>query len=92
MDNPAVQPIKLRNEAARDGDKCTLSGWGLPGEKETALPHNLQVGFKYFIPYEECRSRYPNYKERIQPGMNCAAYLKSGSDACEVSNVPFFTQ
>ena len=91
-DNPAVQPIPLRKEAARDGIKCTVSGWGLLGENEKALPHNLQVVFVQFINFEECHCRYTNYSERsIQPGMNCALYIKSGADACEVSNASFYT-
>jgi len=92
-DNPAVRPILLRKEAAHDGMICTVSGWGLLGGKENTSPQNLQVVIVRFIPYEECCSRYPNYRERsIQPGMNCAVYVKSESDACEVSNASFFTK
>jgi len=91
-DNPAVKPIPLRKEAARAGVKCTVSGWGFLGENEKSLPHNLQVIIVRFVPYEKCRSRFPNYTESsIQPGMNCAVSLKKGSDACDVSTVSFFT-
>jgi len=83
-DNPAVHSIPLRKEAARDGIKCAVSGWGLLGEKEKASSHNLQVVSVYFIPYEECRSRYTNYRVKsIQPSMNCALYVQSGSDVCK---------
>jgi hypothetical protein len=89
-DNPAVQPIPLRKEAARDGVRCTVSGWGLLGEKENTSPQNLHVVIVHFIPYEECRSRYKNYRERsIQPGMICTLYLKGRSDACDVNNASF---
>jgi len=91
-DNPAVKPIPLRKEAARDGDKCTVSGWGQLGEKEKTLPLNLQVVYVYIISYEECRSRYGNNKkESIQPGMICVDNCGKESGACYVSNVSIFT-
>jgi hypothetical protein len=91
-DNPAVQSIPLRKKAAREGIRCTVSGWGQLGENEKASPHNLQLADLYFIPYEKCRSIYENNSEEsIQPGMNCAVSVGNAADACRVSTVSFFT-
>jgi hypothetical protein len=92
-DNLAVKPIKLRKEAARADVRCTVSGWGLLGGEGSPFPDKLQVGFVYFIPFEECRSRYPNnIEKRIQPGMICATYYGKETDARVVSTDSFFTK
>ena len=90
-DNPAVQPIPLRNKTARDGIKCIESGWGHLGEKEKHAPHNLQYVILHFVPYEICRSKFDNAQKSIQPGMICANYFEKEADACYVSNNFFFT-
>jgi hypothetical protein len=91
-ENPAVQPIPLAKEAAPDGLKCTVSGWGLVGENEKTLPRILQVVIVQIMTYENCRCRYTSYSERkILPGMNCADFLLKKSDACDVSTASFFT-
>ena len=90
-DNPAVKPITLRKEAASDEVACTVSGWGVRGENDKNLPHNLQVAYVNIVPYGECRSRYGNNtKENIQPGMICTASNGKGSDACYVSTFSLF--
>ena len=86
-DNPAVKPIKLRKEAARDKVRCTVSGWGRLGGDDKPLPTKLQIAYVYSIPYEECRSKYGN----IQPGMICAESIDGKTGACEVSTLSFFT-
>jgi len=91
-DNPAVKPIKLRKEAARDNVTCTVSGWGQQGGDDKPFPTKLQVTYVYLIPYEECRSKYRNNKEfSIQPGMICAESIDTESSASEVSTLSFFT-
>jgi len=89
-DNPAVQPIPLRNKTAHDV-RCTVSGWGHLGEKENGSPPNLQYVVLHLIPYKECRSKFDNTKENIQPGMICAVYFDKEADSCSVSTNFFFT-
>jgi hypothetical protein len=91
-DNPAVKPIPLRKEAARDEVACTVSGWGLRGENDKNPSDILQVTHLYFMSYEECRYRYENNtKNIILPGMICAAYIGKISGPCYVSTHSFFT-
>jgi hypothetical protein len=80
-DNPAVESIPLRKDVARDGIKCTVSGWGLMGDTKQAMPQILQVVFVPFITYETCRRIYND----IEPGMNCAGERMGGKGFCEVS-------
>ena len=65
--HPAVKPIPLRKEAARDEVACTVSGWGLHGENDKNPTDILQVAHLYLISYEECRSRYENNHKVLRP-------------------------
>lgn len=84
-DNPAVRKIELRKETARDGIKCTVSGWGSHEEK------NLEYAVLHFMSYEKCRPKYENETRIIQPGMICADHFGKEVDSCSVSNNLFFT-
>jgi len=77
-DNPAVKPIALRKDVARDGIRCTVSGWGKLGDSQEGMPQILQVVDVFFVTYDTCRS----INSDIEPGMNCAGERKGGKDAC----------
>ncbi|GFG30450.1 hypothetical protein Cfor_06734, partial [Coptotermes formosanus] len=82
-DNPAVKPIRLRQDVATGGIKCTVSGWGLLDEKENTTPQILQFAIARLISYEECRSKYSNIPTAsIKPGMICANNHRRGQAAC----------
>jgi hypothetical protein len=90
-DNPDVKAIPLREDIAREGLACTVSGWGLLGDPEETMPQALQVVALPFITHDSCRYIYRNYTEgSIEPGMNCAGYLEGGKDACNVSMASLF--
>jgi len=84
-DNPAVKIIRLRKDVARDGIKCTVSGWGHLGDPKKTMPQILQVVEVPFITYDNCRSIYSKIYSEIEPGMNCAGDCKGGKGACIVS-------
>ncbi|GFG30452.1 hypothetical protein Cfor_06735 [Coptotermes formosanus] len=82
-DNPAVRPIRLRQDVATCGMKCTVSGWGFLGEKENTTPQILQVAIARLISYEECRSKYSNTPTAsIKRGVICAGFLQGVQGAC----------
>ncbi|XP_066127493.1 kallikrein-8-like isoform X2 [Saccopteryx bilineata] len=76
---PKVKPINLTDHCPRDGQKCTISGWGTVTSPQENFPDTLNCAEVEIFPRKECEDDYPG---KITEGMVCAGD-SSGADSCQ---------
>ncbi|XP_066230238.1 kallikrein-8 isoform X2 [Saccopteryx leptura] len=76
---PKVKPINLTDHCPRDGQKCTISGWGTVTSPQENFPDTLNCAEVEIFPRKQCEDAYPG---KITEGMVCAGDSR-GADSCQ---------
>ncbi|XP_031639767.1 mite allergen Der p 3-like isoform X2 [Contarinia nasturtii] len=82
FENKNIQPIALpdKNDRIRNGELCTITGFGFRGIKELPVSLTLRSLKLHVLSYKKCNQLYPN---RSLPYTICTIHRQLGKDACE---------
>ncbi|XP_014402931.1 PREDICTED: kallikrein-8 isoform X1 [Myotis brandtii] len=76
---PSVKPINLTDHCPRDGQKCTVSGWGTITSPQENFPDALNCAEVKIVSQKRCEDAYPG---KVTEAMICAGD-SSGADSCQ---------
>ncbi|XP_029140091.1 trypsin-3-like [Protobothrops mucrosquamatus] len=76
----AVNVTRLPTRCPKDGQRCTVSGWGTIKSPQNKLPAKMQCANVSIVPYNQCNKAYFG---RITSHMLCAGVPQGGVDSCQ---------